>query len=577
MATNTDELTRCPECGLMVSGKLGTHIRREHGYEALRLAVLKEKKAGKADALLGARFGISRSQLERIIMEAYGINVSTLGRPKRVRQWQPPAFKQETSTVWSFKRRGDWATHDGRYRGNWSPYIPRNVILRYSRPGDMVLDYFVGGGTTAVEAKLLGRRCLALDINPEAVRLTQQNLAFEGYGWHLHFDGIVKVYEPDVREGDARNLSAVASNSVDLICAHPPYAGIIKYGSHIEGDLSDLTVEDFLEEIRKVARESLRVLKPGGRCAILIGDARKSKRVIPIGFRTIRVFLEEGWDLEDLVIKRQHNCKTTGFWYDRSISYNFLLLAHEYLPIFLKPESSRVYEKGSTRYQQASLASCMTSSLMPSSFETTTVWVFPPDQMDEAVKRNLAARFCPTDHQFIEVTVGAAAPKLSELAEGPDLIYVNPPSPTMCEDPESYRRALVTLLSDLPRRRSSPTVVAIDTKDLRVAGRLIPLGYQVWNDLSTLNGAVLRELVVVAPDDSYYCVRRGGDLEIVHRYLLIYDIACGRASGEITDGSPHRTRRADRPPDTSAPRQCRPDWFDQGNANQAERVFLPDL
>ncbi|MDD5616687.1 MAG: hypothetical protein PHH85_10850 [Candidatus Methanoperedens sp.] len=28
----------------------------------------------------------------------------------------------------------------GNYRGNWSPYIPRNLILRYTAPGDLVLD-----------------------------------------------------------------------------------------------------------------------------------------------------------------------------------------------------------------------------------------------------------------------------------------------------------------------------------------------------------------------------------------------------------------------------------------------------
>lgn len=43
-------------------------------------------------------------------------------------------------TVWSFPDRGDWATHVGNYRGNWSPHIPRNLILRYTQPGELVLD-----------------------------------------------------------------------------------------------------------------------------------------------------------------------------------------------------------------------------------------------------------------------------------------------------------------------------------------------------------------------------------------------------------------------------------------------------
>ncbi|MDI3480368.1 MAG: hypothetical protein PWQ97_23 [Tepidanaerobacteraceae bacterium] len=51
---------------------------------------------------------------------------------KRQKSLQPENFKLETTTVWSFPDRGEWATHNGKYRGNWSPYIPRNIIMRYS-------------------------------------------------------------------------------------------------------------------------------------------------------------------------------------------------------------------------------------------------------------------------------------------------------------------------------------------------------------------------------------------------------------------------------------------------------------
>ena len=92
---------------------------------------------------------------------------------------QPENFELETNTVWAFPDRGKWATHDAKYRGNWSPYIPRNVILRYSQEGDTVLDPFVGGGTTAVEAKLTNRNFIGFDINPEAVELSRQKCSFQ--------------------------------------------------------------------------------------------------------------------------------------------------------------------------------------------------------------------------------------------------------------------------------------------------------------------------------------------------------------------------------------------------------------
>ena len=70
---------------------------------------------------------------------------------KKIKKWEPEDFELEMTTHWSFPKRGDWATHDAKWRGNWSPYIPRNIILRYSQEGDLVLDQFAGGGTTLVE------------------------------------------------------------------------------------------------------------------------------------------------------------------------------------------------------------------------------------------------------------------------------------------------------------------------------------------------------------------------------------------------------------------------------------------
>ena len=88
--------------------------------------------------------------------------------------------------------------------------------------------------------------------------------------------------------------------------------------------------------MQKVAYESYRVLKRNKYCAFLIGDIRKNKHVIPLGFETMTIFQDIGFKLKEIVIKEQHNCKMTDYWYGKSIKYNFLLLAHEYLFIFEK-------------------------------------------------------------------------------------------------------------------------------------------------------------------------------------------------------------------------------------------------
>ncbi|MBD5434483.1 MAG: methyltransferase domain-containing protein [Treponema sp.] len=209
--------------------------------------------------------------------------------------------------------------------GNWSPYVPRNVILRYSQEGDTVLDQFVGGGTTAVEARLTNRNFIGVDINPSAIELTKTKCAFD-------FETQATV---TLINGDARKLDLLDS-SVDLICTHPPYANIIHYSEGIDGDLSLLPLKDFLSEMEKVAGECYRVLKKGKFCAVLIGDTRKKGMVQPLGFETMRVFERAGFTAKEIVIKEQHNCKATGFWKTNSIKHNFLLLAHEYLFVFRK-------------------------------------------------------------------------------------------------------------------------------------------------------------------------------------------------------------------------------------------------
>ncbi len=246
---------------------------------------------------------------------------------KKITKWEPEDFELEMTTHWSFPKRGDWATHDAKWRGNWSPYIPRNILLRYSKENDLVLDQFAGGGTTLVEAKLLNRNIIGVDINDVALETCREKVNFE----HKGTGG--KVY---IHKGDARNLDFIPGNTIDLICTHPPYADIIHYSEGTPGDLSLLRVKDFLEEMKKVAAESYRVLKKDKFCAVLIGDTRQKGHMIPMSFEVMQIFEDAGFKLKELVIKEQHNCKATGYWKANSVKYNFLLIAHEYLFVFRK-------------------------------------------------------------------------------------------------------------------------------------------------------------------------------------------------------------------------------------------------
>ena len=146
--------------------------------------------------------------------------------------------------------------------------MPRNLILRYSNPGDWVLDQFMGSGTTLVEAKLLNRNAVGVDINPQSVSISETNLQFQ-------CETNSKIF---TRIGNATDLHFIKDSRIDFICTHPPYANIIKYSKGIDGDISLLGVDEFLSEMKKVAEESFRVLKKGKMCAVMIGDIRRYRR-----------------------------------------------------------------------------------------------------------------------------------------------------------------------------------------------------------------------------------------------------------------------------------------------------------
>lgn len=175
---------------------------------------------------------------------------------------------------------------------------------------------------------MLGRNAIGVDINSEAIKLSNTNLNFT-------CQETSKIF---TKQGNANNLSFIRDESIDLICTHPPYANIIKYSKEIPGDISHLKYEEFLKELEQVARESYRVLKKRGICAFMMGDIRKKGYVVPLGMNSMQKFVNAGFKVKEIIIKEQHNCKTTEYW--DNIKKTFLMLAHEYVFVLEKQEVS---------------------------------------------------------------------------------------------------------------------------------------------------------------------------------------------------------------------------------------------
>jgi DNA modification methylase len=485
-------------------------------------AIYQAKLDGMTDEEIIKQFSTDLRQIERAVVKNTGLNLNLIRTPRKFNGFGPKNFLPETSTVWSFKSRGNWATHSGDYRGNWSPYVPRNIMLRYSKPGDLVLDQFCGAGTTPVEAKILGRNCEARDISPAAVELARRNLDFplstqEKLG-EMPQD---TLYEPNVKVGDARDLSDISNASVDLICTHPPYANIIHYSEGIEEDLSYRDIDEFVKEMRIVARECYRVLKPEGVCVFLIGDTRRKKKVIPLGFQSIDVFLDQGFMLKDLIIKRQHNCRTTGFWYSSSIKYNFLLLAQEYLPVFVKPS----YESFETRQKKMNPVfphfTKVTKPCSPDEMQCKTTWVLDSGDFSPQLESNLLNRYGGTgDILTIEFSEQGADGE-SEFPENVDLVYLRKSAELFRRRAQlkQYLKELAYLLPTIFDKVKSGGHLAIRLKDFRDDSVFFSPALLAWR--IPLSLFKIREIVIATSEENA-ANQHSIDLNINHEYILIY-------------------------------------------------------
>lgn len=79
----------------------------------------------------------------------------------------------EVREFWTAQQRQGHSMHEISYRACFKPQLPEYFIDRYTEPGDLVADPFLGRGTTPLQAYLMGRRAAGSDINPLCVMLAR--------------------------------------------------------------------------------------------------------------------------------------------------------------------------------------------------------------------------------------------------------------------------------------------------------------------------------------------------------------------------------------------------------------------
>ncbi len=227
--------------------------------------------------------------------------------------------------------------------------LARHQIEIYTQEGDVVLDPFVGVGTTMQAAHELGRKSLGIELNPRFAQMCRDEIAEKGI-------------EGELFEDDAENMLAhIARDSVDFILTSPPYANLLKTINgnfaykwrelseinpiknpapySLDGrDIGNMEYGEGIAAISGVMKKCHAVQKAGTYAVWVVKDFRDLKRGVPyIDFHgdIIRCAEEAGYTLWDIRIYDQTNFRPLvclGY-----PSRNFYLnIGHSYLLVFKK-------------------------------------------------------------------------------------------------------------------------------------------------------------------------------------------------------------------------------------------------
>ncbi|MDP3487744.1 MAG: site-specific DNA-methyltransferase [Bacillota bacterium] len=217
--------------------------------------------------------------------------------------------------------------------------LAQRVIECFSHVGDIVLDPFLGSGTTLLAAAATNRKGLGIELSPEYYALACNRL---GYG----------VNEHRLINGSAFALEQyVEPSSVDLCFTSPPYWDILKqrrsadhrevrhYGERNEdlGSVSDYA--EFVELLGQVFDKVYTTLKPGGFLVAIVMDMRKKSVFYPFHMDLTLRLKQGGFVLDDIIIwdrRRDYNSlRPLGYPYVFRINK-----VHEFLLILQKPAVS---------------------------------------------------------------------------------------------------------------------------------------------------------------------------------------------------------------------------------------------
>ena len=237
-----------------------------------------------------------------------------------------------TDSLWVDKKRDRRGAHMASYWGNFIPQIPRQMMLRYSKGHEYVLDTFAGSGTTLIECRRLGRNGIGLELNPAVARKAQFIVNSE----ENPYDVKTNIFTANSVEADYEKiLSEMGVKKVHLVMLHPPYYDIIRFSDNADDLSNAASVDDFLDRLQEIGRRAYQVLERGRYAILVIGDKYHKGEWLPLGFWSMQRLMDVGFHLKSIVIKNFQQTKgkrsQEELWRYRAMVGGYFVFKHEYI------------------------------------------------------------------------------------------------------------------------------------------------------------------------------------------------------------------------------------------------------